>query len=93
MPTNKTTVAIAANGIVALLITGGTYFISQPGCGNFPDALCTGGWPLVYRRVGGILGFNDWYWFNLLLDLVFWFIVSTTLFLLLARLKHRATTS
>lgn len=62
---------------LGVLITWASSFIARPGCGNFPDALCAGGWPLVFHRVGGVMGINEWYWFNLILDFLFWFLVLT----------------
>ncbi|MBM4402233.1 MAG: hypothetical protein FJ044_03250 [Candidatus Cloacimonetes bacterium] len=61
--------------IVSLLATWGTGFIARPGCGNFPDALCESGWPLVFHRVGGFMGINEWYWGNLVLDFAVCFLV------------------
>ncbi len=61
--------------VLALLVTWGSGFIARSGCGGFPDALCEGGWPLVFHRVGGIFGTNQWFWSNLILDFLFWFLV------------------
>lgn len=63
--------------LLAVLVTWDSGFVSHssPGCGNFPDALCAGGWPLIFHQVGGIWGINQWLWFNLLLDLLFWLLV------------------
>jgi len=80
--------------VFASLITWGSGFVSHPalGCGfgsTMPDALCEGGWPLAFHRVGGVLGFDQWSWNKLILDFLFWFLVLATGWWSIERLNVR----
>lgn len=75
--------------LLSILVTWGSGLIyhPEPGCGSFPDALCKGGWPLVFHRVGGIMGINQWFWLNLVLDFLFWFLVLAAGWWVMKKLK------
>lgn len=73
----------------ALLITWGSGFFAHNPCHECRDAFYDLGWPLMFYQTGGFFGVNRWFWSNLILDFLFWFLVLAVGWQLMKWTKQR----
>ncbi len=52
------------------------------------DEVYTGGVPFKYYRIGGVAGYNEFYWVIFVVDIIFWYLILLIL-LLVAKQIYR----
>lgn len=80
-----------AASVLAVLVTGLSFFVLRSECPGCPDALDYRGWPLFYYQTGGLVPpYERWLPLIFLFDFLFWFAVWAVGWWVVKKLKIKS---